>query len=60
VTAIAAGALALAALGSVGAVMSRFTDRGAVFSGLRMIPLGGSAALVTYLVGRLLGGIALG
>ncbi|MGH2655525.1 MAG: VIT1/CCC1 transporter family protein [Actinomycetota bacterium] len=60
VAAIAAGALALAALGGVGAVMSRFTDRGAVFSGLRMILLGGSAALVTYLVGRLLGGIALG
>jgi vacuolar iron transporter family protein len=58
--AIAASAIALAALAGVGAVMSRFTDRGAVFSGLRMVLLGGSAALVTYLVGRLLGVTALG
>jgi VIT1/CCC1 family predicted Fe2+/Mn2+ transporter len=51
--------IALVALAGVGAAMSRFTDRSAPFSALRMVLLGGSAALVTYLVGRLLGVTAL-
>jgi VIT1/CCC1 family predicted Fe2+/Mn2+ transporter len=58
--AVAAVAIAVAALLGVGAVMSRFTGRGALFSGLRMVLLGGSAAVITFLVGRLLGVTALG
>jgi VIT1/CCC1 family predicted Fe2+/Mn2+ transporter len=39
----------------VGAVLSLFTGRGALYSGLRMVLVGGTAGLVTYLIGRLLG-----
>jgi vacuolar iron transporter family protein len=48
---IAASAVAL--LG-VGATMSLLTGRSAVFSGVRMLVLGGLAASVTYAVGRAL------
>ncbi len=47
--------LALVALFAAGALVSRFTDRGAVYSGLRQLLLGGLAALVTHLVGVLVG-----
>jgi len=39
----------------VGAVISMFTGRGALFSGLRMLGIGALAAAVTYFIGRLLG-----
>jgi VIT1/CCC1 family predicted Fe2+/Mn2+ transporter len=58
-----AGALALAwAIGltaaglfSVGAILSLFTGRNAVFSGARMLALGAFAGGVTFAIGRLLG-----
>ena len=45
--------LALVALFLAGALVSRFTDRSALVSGLRQMLLGGLAALVTYGVGNL-------
>ena len=47
------------ALFAVGAAMSLFTGRHALFSGLRMLVLGGIAGAVTYAIGRL-AGVALG
>jgi vacuolar iron transporter family protein len=44
-----------AALAVVGATISVFTGRSALRSGLRMVAIGGGAALVTYLVGSLIG-----
>jgi VIT1/CCC1 family predicted Fe2+/Mn2+ transporter len=44
------------ALFLVGAVLSLFTGKDAWWSGLRMVLIGGGAGLVTFLVGRLLGG----
>ena len=35
--------------------MSLVTGRGLLFSGLRMVLIGGAAAAVTYLVGKLIG-----
>ena len=52
--AIAAGLTAVA-LFAVGATLSLFTGRAAVLSGLRMLLLGGLAALVTFGVGKLFG-----
>ena len=48
-------ALALVALFVSGAVVSRFTDRSALYSGTRQLVLGGAAAAVTYGVGSLVG-----
>lgn len=39
----------------VGAALSLFTGRQALHSGLRMVLIGGGAALVTFLVGKLMG-----
>lgn len=47
------------ALFAIGATLSLFTGRGALASGLRMLLLGGSAALLTHAIGRLFG-VALG
>lgn len=47
--------LALIALFVAGAVVSRFTDRGALYSGGRQLLLGGIAAAVTYAVGAVVG-----
>jgi VIT1/CCC1 family predicted Fe2+/Mn2+ transporter len=44
------------ALFLVGATISLFTGKDAWWSGLRMVLIGGGAGLVTFLVGRLLGG----
>jgi VIT1/CCC1 family predicted Fe2+/Mn2+ transporter len=44
------------ALFLVGATLSLFTGKDAWWSGLRMVLIGGGAGLVTFLVGRLLGG----
>lgn len=49
---IAVSALALAA---AGAAISLFTGRGALWGGIRMLLIGGSAGAVTYLIGRALG-----
>ena len=43
------------ALFAVGATLSLFTGRAAVFSGTRMLLLGSLAAAVTFAVGRLFG-----
>ena len=48
--------LALAALFSAGALVSRFTSRPALYSGARQVLLGGAAAAVTFGVGLLIGG----
>ena len=48
-------ALALVALFVSGAVVSRFTDRGALYSGTRQLVLGGLAAAATYGIGSLVG-----
>ena len=47
--------LALVALFVAGAFVSRFTDRGALYSGGRQLLLGGAAAGVTYVVGSVVG-----
>lgn len=47
--------LAAAGLFSVGATLSLFTGRHAMFSGARMLALGGIAGGVTFGIGRLLG-----
>ena len=43
------------ALFAVGATLSLFTGRSALFSGLRMLAIGAAAGGFTYLIGRLLG-----
>ena len=52
-------AITALALFAVGALLSLFTGRGALRSGLRMLVLGGLAGAVTFAVGRL-AGVALG
>jgi VIT1/CCC1 family predicted Fe2+/Mn2+ transporter len=47
--------LALVALFLAGAVVSRFTDRSALYSGGRQLLLGAAAAALTYAVGGLVG-----
>jgi len=49
-------AVTAVALFLVGATLSLFTGKDAWWSGLRMVLIGGGAGLVTFLVGRLLGG----
>jgi VIT1/CCC1 family predicted Fe2+/Mn2+ transporter len=43
------------ALFTVGAVLSLFTGRGTLFSGLRQLAIGGFAALITFALGRAIG-----
>jgi VIT1/CCC1 family predicted Fe2+/Mn2+ transporter len=47
--------LTAVALFAVGASLSLFTGRGALGSGLRMLAIGGAAALATFAIGRLFG-----
>ena len=47
--------LALGALFVVGALVSLLTGRSLVFSGIRQVSIGGAAALVTYVVGSIIG-----
>jgi VIT1/CCC1 family predicted Fe2+/Mn2+ transporter len=47
--------LSLGALFAVGAAVSLLTGRGLVFSGVRQLGIGLAAALVTYLIGSLIG-----
>ena len=52
---VAAIALSGAALFAVGAGVSLLTGRGMLFSGSRQVLIGAAAAIVTYLVGHLIG-----
>ena len=47
--------LSLAALFVLGALVSLLTGRNLVFSGLRQVGIGAAAAIVTFMVGRLIG-----
>ena len=47
--------LSLSAMFAVGVGVSLLTGRGAIFSGLRQVGIGAAAAIVTFLVGRLIG-----
>jgi vacuolar iron transporter family protein len=47
--------LSLAALFGLGALVSLLTGRNMVFSGLRQVGIGAAAAIVTFMVGRLIG-----
>ncbi|MBW3551620.1 MAG: VIT1/CCC1 transporter family protein [Proteobacteria bacterium] len=47
--------LALLALFAAGALVSRWTDRSALYSGTRQLLLGGAAAAFTYAVGSAVG-----
>ncbi len=49
--------LTAAALFGIGCAISLFTGRGAFRSGARMLVIGGMAGSVTYLIGRLVGGM---
>jgi VIT1/CCC1 family predicted Fe2+/Mn2+ transporter len=51
----AAAAASAVALFGVGAILSIFTGKGALYSGLRMMVIGGLVALITNTLGRLLG-----
>jgi vacuolar iron transporter family protein len=48
-------ALSLVALFAVGAGVSLLTGRGVLFSGLRQVGIGAAAAIVTYIVGTVIG-----
>jgi vacuolar iron transporter family protein len=52
---VAAIALSVAALFAVGAGVSLLTGRGLLYSGSRQVLIGAAAAIVTYLVGHLIG-----
>ena len=47
--------LSLAALFGLGAMVSLLTGRSLLFSGLRQVGIGAAAAIVTFMVGRLIG-----
>jgi VIT1/CCC1 family predicted Fe2+/Mn2+ transporter len=47
--------LSLVALFVAGALVSRWTDRGALYSGARQLVLGAAATALTYVIGRLVG-----
>jgi VIT1/CCC1 family predicted Fe2+/Mn2+ transporter len=51
----AAAVLAVLGLFAVGSVLSLFTGRGALRSGLRMVLIGGGAGALTYAIGSLFG-----
>ncbi|MGH2469256.1 MAG: VIT1/CCC1 transporter family protein, partial [Chloroflexota bacterium] len=53
----ATAGVALCALAAVGTVLSLFTGRSAWRGALRMVLIGGGAGLVSYFVGRALGGL---
>jgi VIT1/CCC1 family predicted Fe2+/Mn2+ transporter len=50
-------AISLAALFTVGAALSLFTGKGALWGGLRMMLIGGGAGLATYGIGHWLGAV---
>jgi VIT1/CCC1 family predicted Fe2+/Mn2+ transporter len=52
---VATAAVTLGSLFAIGSILSLFTGRPALWSGLRMVLIGGGAALVTWSIGRMLG-----
>lgn len=52
---LAAIALTLVTLGGAGSLLSRFTGRSMLWSGARMVLIGGGASIVTYAIGSLFG-----
>jgi VIT1/CCC1 family predicted Fe2+/Mn2+ transporter len=52
---VAAIAISLAALFAVGAGVSLLTGRSAIFSGARQVAIGAAAAVITFIVGSLIG-----
>jgi VIT1/CCC1 family predicted Fe2+/Mn2+ transporter len=54
---IIAASLAAIAITSVGALTSRLTGKGALYSAARMLVVGVAAASMTYLIGSALGGV---
>ena len=48
-------ALTAVALFGIGAALSLFTGRSALWGGLRMLLIGGGAGLLTYWIGHLMG-----
>jgi len=52
---LTSAAVTASSLFAVGAVLSLFTGRRAVYSGFRMLLIGGGAGAATYLIGRFLG-----
>jgi VIT1/CCC1 family predicted Fe2+/Mn2+ transporter len=52
---VAAIGMSLVALFAVGAGVSLLTGRGVLFSGIRQVAIGAAAAIVTYLVGTVIG-----
>ena len=48
--------LSVVGLFTIGALITLFTGRGALYSGGRQVIIGGAAAALTYAVGRLIGG----
>jgi vacuolar iron transporter family protein len=55
---VASIVLSIVALFAVGAGVSLLTGRSAIFSGSRQVLIGAAAAMVTYLVGNFIGGVA--
>jgi vacuolar iron transporter family protein len=53
---IVSAGLSVAGLFTMGALITVFTGRGALFSGGRQVVIGAAAAALTYVVGRLIGG----
>ena len=53
---IVSAGLSVAGLFAIGALITVFTGRGALFSGGRQVVIGAAAATLTYAVGRLIGG----
>jgi VIT1/CCC1 family predicted Fe2+/Mn2+ transporter len=53
---IVSAGLSVVGLFTIGALITVFTGRGALFSGGRQVVIGGAAAALTYVVGRLIGG----
>jgi VIT1/CCC1 family predicted Fe2+/Mn2+ transporter len=53
---LVSAALSVIGLFSIGALITVFTGRGALFSGGRQVVIGGAAATLTYLVGLAIGG----
>ena len=53
---VVSAALSMTGLFAIGALITVFTGRGALFSGGRQVVIGAAAAALTYLVGLLIGG----
>jgi VIT1/CCC1 family predicted Fe2+/Mn2+ transporter len=54
---VVSAALSVVGLFTIGALITLFTGRGALFSGGRQVVIGGAAAALTYVVGLLIGSV---